>query len=473
MIPIIAELKDPVRNYGISHFFWKFNAQYDKTKLNIVYGEDKVEGKFIIRILKNEIKNNIMGNLVFGKNKIPVFEKPIRVSGKSLGWFLDNYSDKRNIVCAALSGKNEIVIGFDIFNEVGHILSGHLEKLWPFKTREVERLARIPVVDAYEKLLFDYLCMANEMWKVNLSFRSFWPEKKEFAVCLSHDVDIINKSYQYGTHFLRQLKNLNLQKAGYQLESFFNRDKYPNPYWNFEKIMLLEGNLNLRSTFFFLNGKEIHSKTGINAWLEKVKAYDLKNPKLNAIIKKLNQNGWEVGLHARYSSDEGKNLLRQGKNEIESIIKGDVQGVRQHYLDFKVPEIWRLQEKAGFKYDSSIGFRDRAGFRFGTCFPFYPYDPTCKRQMNILEIPLVIMDATVLNKKECWRECKSIVDTVKKYQGVLTLDWHQRVFNEREFPEWKKTYIDIIKYCVKENAWVKPMTSIYGWWENKWSNFEK
>lgn len=469
MMPAMTRPKDPIRNYGINHFFWKYGIQYDDAKLKMVYGDDKVDRKFVIRILKNEIKDKIMGNMIIAKSGVPLFECPIEVEGRPLAWFSENFPDKRSYVCAAIRDKKEIIIGFDIFNEVGHILSGHLETLWSYQTKDIHRLARIPVVDVYEKFLFDCLMMASDLYKIKLSFKPLWPGDKKFAVCLTHDVDIVKKSYQYGTHFFRQLKKRNFFGAKYQLKSLFSLGKYPDPYWNFEKIMVLEAALKLRSTFFFLNGKKIPAGTGMKAWLEQLKTYNLDNPKLLEAIRRLNQNGWEIGLHGRYSSDRGEMLLRNGKSKIEGIIGGQIHGIRQHYLDFTIPEIWQMQEKAGFKYDSSIGFRDKIGFRFGTCFPFYPFDINSKKQINVLEIPLIIMDATVISRKDTWEECKRMVDTVKKYGGVFTINWHQRVFNENEFPGWKKTYIEIVKYCSKENAWVEPIRSVYRWWENKWS----
>jgi peptidoglycan/xylan/chitin deacetylase (PgdA/CDA1 family) len=467
MMSVVKSFKDPIRNHGIRHFFWKYNIKFNDKKLKIVYGEEKVNSEFVIRIYKNDIKNKIIGNLIIAGSQIPLFERPLKVEGTPIAWFSDSFSDKINYLCVAMKNKKEIIIGFDIFNEIGHILSGHLDILWQSNSGDVNTLSRIPIVDAYENFFFDCICMARDISEIKMTYSPFWPNGKKFAVCLTHDIDVIKKNYQYGTHFLRQLIKGNFSGAIYHLKSLFFWNKYPNPYWGFEKIMALESDLKLRSTFFFLYGKKIQTRNKINAFLEKLRMYDLDDPKLIAVIKKLNQEGWEIGLHNRYSLNRDENLLRKGKSRIENIIGAKIHGIRQHYLDFEIPDTWWVQTKAGFKYDSSIGFRDKIGFRFGTCFPFYPFDKNIKRQINVLEIPLIIMDATITSKENCWEECKRLIDTVKKYGGVLTIDWHQRGFNEKEFPGWKKTYTEIIKYCIKENAWIEPMDSIYNWWESK------
>ena len=69
-----------------------------------------------------------------------------------------------------------------------------------------------------------------------------WPDSKQFAVFLSHDVDRVRKTYQYFTHFI-------IEKRVYHLFSLFKKS---NPYWCFEKIMDMERKYDVRSTFFFL-----------------------------------------------------------------------------------------------------------------------------------------------------------------------------------------------------------------------------
>jgi len=50
------------------------------------------------------------------------------------------------------------------------------------------------------------------------------------------------------------------------------------------------------------------------------------------------------------------------KNTLEEIIERGGYGCRQHFLKFEVPATWRIQEKAGFLYDTSLTFADHDGF---------------------------------------------------------------------------------------------------------------
>ena len=75
-----------------------------------------------------------------------------------------------------------ITVGFDIFNEVGHILTGYLEHFREMKENKHEKLAKIPVVDYYEKILFDCLLFASRRLNLSLKCKPFWQDGKKFAV---------------------------------------------------------------------------------------------------------------------------------------------------------------------------------------------------------------------------------------------------------------------------------------------------
>ena len=69
-----------------------------------------------------------------------------------------------------------------------------------------------------------------------------------------------------------------------------------------------------------------------------------------------------------------------------------VTGGRQHNLNLKIPETWLNQEQAGLLYDTTLGYNDCLGFRWGISFPFWPYYPKENRNLTVLQIPLAIED---------------------------------------------------------------------------------
>ncbi len=278
-----------------------------------------------------------------------------------------------------------------------------------------------------------------------------WPDNKKFAVCLTHDVDRIRKTYQYITQ---------VKKANYlQVRQLF---KFRNPYWGFPAIMRIEDKFGVRSTFFFMQESKKISLLRPKQWVLSAGKYKFDDKKVCKIIQLLHRNGWEIGLHGSYDSYKNENSLREEKKELEDVLGAEVIGIRQHYLNLEIPKTWRIQQRVGFLYDASFGFRDRVGFRDERYLPFHPFDD------SFLEIPLIIMDSALFlnydSEDVIWKECLSLIEKVEKQKGLLTVLWHQRVFNEREFPGWSVVYEKIIKECKRRNAYFGTCKDIFNLW---------
>jgi peptidoglycan/xylan/chitin deacetylase (PgdA/CDA1 family) len=267
-----------------------------------------------------------------------------------------------------------------------------------------------------------------------------WPDNKRFAVCLTHDVDRIKKTYQYIT------KSSRGKYRG--IRRIF---EFENPYWCFPAIMDIEDKFEVRSTFFFLQESKKINLLKPEDWALSIGKYKFNNKKVCEIIQTLNRNGWEIGLHGSYESCKHEDLLQEEKNDLEQVLGTAVTGIRQHYLNLEIPKTWRIQQKVGFLYDASFGFRDRVGFRDNRYQPFHPLDN------SFLEIPLALMDGALFSnygsETAIWGECLNLIRTAERKRGLLTVLWHQRVFNEDEFPGWGNLYIKILKECMERGAY--------------------
>ena len=72
-----------------------------------------------------------------------------------------------------------------------------------------------------------------------------------------------------------------------------------------------------------------------------------------------------------------------------------VTGVRYHYLRALYHETLPLLEQAGFTYDTTMAFAEHEGFRCGCSFPFRPYSLAEERPLDLVELPLAVMDGTL------------------------------------------------------------------------------
>lgn len=88
-----------------------------------------------------------------------------------------------------------------------------------------------------------------------------------------------------------------------------------------------------------------------------------------------------------------------------------------------------------------MGFADHEGFKCGICFPYEPFDVFENRRSNIWELLLIIMDRSSFNyqnlaPEEGFQRIKGIINTVKKYQGVFVLLWHNSSLDDLKLLGW-------------------------------------
>lgn len=177
--------------------------------------------------------------------------------------------------------------------------------------------------------------------------------------------------------------------------------------------------------------------------------YDPALPRLQKAYKFLQQEGHEIGFHPGYATLGNLKVLKEEKERLEKACDVKVVSGRQHFLKFQVPHTWRDWEQAGMEYDSTMGYADCEGFRCGTCHPFKPFDMETDREINIFEIPLIIMDVTLANYRNMTvEETRAlIIDFARRcaeVEGVFTLLWHNTMLLHENLA-WKKMYFDVLK----------------------------
>lgn len=324
--------------------------------------------------------------------------------------------------------------------------------LWDLFTRKEEY--EPPFRDAYGRFPY-YLSDERSIFEPRVSkylvdngLEVEYPDGKDFAVCLTHDIDVlyypeVSVITDMGRHILHGQMRDALKRP------FYNIIKKWNPCWNFKEIMDLEEEYGAKSTFFIMG-------------LEKGdQDFNYRADDISHELRGIVDRGWEVGLHGGHEAYRDLEALKKQKANLERALGEKVVGYRNHYLRFEVPETWELLESAGFKYDATFGYPDCVGFRNGMCHPFKPYDLRAGRVINILEIPLVVMDGTLdqymrLDIDKSWEVVRRLIDTVERYNGIFTLLWHNTYMKGDQLKLYKK----ILGYCWKKKAWMSSGGSI-------------
>jgi peptidoglycan/xylan/chitin deacetylase (PgdA/CDA1 family) len=327
-------------------------------------------------------------------------------------------------------------------------------EIWDLFTRKEEydasfydQFERFPYYVSSDRNIFE---PHASKYLVEHGYHVEYPEGKPFAVCLTHDIDEVYtsliKKKDAAERYFRAGSLSGLMHSLSQMRS------KKLPLWNFDDILALEESYGAKSSFYFMaeNAGDLDY------------AYPIED--CRSILGDIIDHGCEVGLHGGHSTYSDPDEMKTKKEQLEKILKKKVIGYRNHYLRFKVPETWEYLHQAGFLYDVTFGYADCVGFRNGMCHPFKPFNLKTGRPVEILEIPLIIMDCTFdfymkLDTRRAWELSKNLIDTVKKYNGVLTILWHNIYF----FGEQRKFYEKILDYCSEQNAWMTSGEEIYKW----------
>ena len=345
-------------------------------------------------------------------------------------------------------------------------------ELWDFFTRKEEYSPMF--LDKHQRFPY-YLSKDRDILEPRVSafliengMEVEYPEGKEFAVCLTHDIDAVYLSRaEIGFSAATSLVKHQVKSA---LKMSSNLIRRWRPLWNFKDIMALEEKYGAKSSFYFLSLEE--HDLDFNYRIQ-----DLENELGNIVDK-----GWEVGLHGGLEAYDNLDKIREEKERLEKALGRKVVGYRNHSLRFKVPTTWEVISSAGFRYDATFCYQDMIGFRNGMCHPFRPFNLNTNKEIDLLEIPLNIQDGTLgemhmrLDIERAFEVTKHLIDTVEKYHGVVTILWHNNhLLDEKPSQVMmfdkdlnKKFYEKILDYSSKKNAWIHSGKEIWKQWtQNK------
>ncbi|KQC03124.1 MAG: hypothetical protein APR53_00010 [Methanoculleus sp. SDB] len=464
MIVLSAITEDPVRQAGIRHFFTTagiavrpFDA--DPGAVTIGYGTPPADAPVRIRIAHAPASDVVQGELYGESWRLPFSAAldPVSEGGEVLAWVSVN--DERH-PCIVQDGAT-ITVAFDLFAETGEWLCGGRDRPRAGPAGDPAVL----VVDGYEALLVSCIRRACHLQGIPFVATAHWPQNHTSAVCLTHDVDELVKTYQWITRPLRYCRQGDGAGLLRQFRSLLAKIGGKEPYWMFDAIRRMDDELQIRSTFYFLEESMAPRLLDPSTWNVLGRCHSLNTPAAQALIRDLAHDGHEIGVHGSYRSFADYDLLAREKGHIDTIIGRSVTGIRQHHLNLDVPRTWEMQAKAGFIYDTSLGYKDRPGFRGGTCFPFHP--ETASGPLPLLELPLAVMDITVPPRSAGWEICRTIADRVAATGGLLMLLWHPAVFNPIEFPGAGDLCARLIRHAQAKGAWAATAGEIAAWWRRR------
>ena len=285
-----------------------------------------------------------------------------------------------------------------------------------------------PIVDEYALILQEWLQVLLPGWS---------PSPQRFRVNLTHDIDYL-WSVSWRTLAGDIVKRRDLSQGWKTLRTLLSWEMDPylaGCYW----LADVSERHNFCSAFYFKTADSGPYDSGHN----------VEDGAVRACVDELLARGHEIGFHPGYSTFDNFANFQKEKAKFDEIFGVEDYGGRQHYLRFSVPETWRMWERAGLKYDSTLGFPDFPGFRCGTCHPYQPFDVIENRQLDIVEVPLIAMDVTLRNYLSLTpQQGKDILldlaASCQRVGGVFTMLWHNSsIFGP--WRAWSKMYADVVQ----------------------------
>lgn len=335
---------------------------------------------------------------------------------------------------------------------------------WPYSQSARDGYLYIPRVDIAVQDWAKKFCANKNV--------SRWPNNKPFAICLTHDVDLISRratSKSFIAELVRRcwraengkLKILTSQLSRNIAKYFAGpiiRFHKKDEYHCFDYCMELERRFGFKSTFFFFAERLPVPHVwdcGYN-YSDQLEFYG-KKVSVSEMMREMLRRGWDIGLHGSYLSAENLSALINEKKQLEKCIEIPISAIRHHYLHCDVRITPFLHQQAGLKADLTVGFNRNIGFRSGTAYPYYCWDHKQGQPINVLQIPMHIMDGPLFGSYglECdinmaIKYAFTLMDRVAEVNGCLTLNWHPSWLSQEPYA---KAYQAILKEASKRDAW--------------------
>jgi hypothetical protein len=276
-------------------------------------------------------------------------------------------------------------------------------------------------------------------------------EGAHFAVALTHDVDSPWRWTRIGLrgaasrlkhNVLRTRLGPAVREATGLATAPLHRLRGTDPNWRFEEIVAEELSRGASgSTFFVLAG---HHDPHDGPTPE---TYEELRPRL---VETLLATGAEVGLHGSYVAAHDPQVLADEKAVLDTLA-GAVTGHRYHYLRADPHGNLRPLADLGIRYDTTLAFPDAAGFRAGIAHPFRPWDVERDEPLDLLEIPLAVMDATLaeerylgLSAKRAEPQLLRLLDWAAEHGGGFAILWHPDRFDPVTSAGWDRLYSKLL-----------------------------
>ena len=285
-----------------------------------------------------------------------------------------------------------------------------------------------------------------------------WPDGRRWAVALTHDLDIVALWPAFTALRLLELGRkghwrLAARAAGHALGAIGRAPVEQGT----ATLLAAERARSIRSTWFILCGTPT-ARTFIAGDL----TYRPEADATRRILAAVAEGQHTIGLHGSRETVLSPECFTAQRDRLRRLGGQDVNGVRQHFLRFDPARTPEAMTQAGFRYDSTVGFPDRNGFRIGVAdvvrygetldeVPFAWMDRALSKYRDVEDPQGWIDDALVLA-----RSCRDI-------EGLWVGVWHPNLTDALGFPGAPAAYERLLDALVADRPFVGTLDEIVDW----------
>jgi hypothetical protein len=292
-----------------------------------------------------------------------------------------------------------------------------------------------------------------------------WPDGRRWAAAFTHDLDVV-AAWPLFTG-LRLLELARKGAVGRALRTIVAAGSalVRNPVSDaIAWLLALEADAGIRSTWFVLCGTPTFAT---------LKAGDLtyrpESPRARRIVDAVVQGGHEVGLHGSFATLVDAHEFSAQRNRLAALTQAAPQGVRQHFLRLRPGATQQAMVAAGFRYDATLGFHDRNGFRIGAADVVPGWDPATDAPLAFDEVPLIWMDRALskyrgIEDPDAWvADALELVDACRQVEGLWVGLWHPNLAPALGYPGAPAAYERLVHTVMAERPFVAPLGEIVQW----------
>jgi hypothetical protein len=210
-----------------------------------------------------------------------------------------------------------------------------------------------------------------------------------------------------------------------------------DPYDTYKWLINNHKKRNLNPTFFFL----------LSDYTTYDKNISFQNKHFVSVIKSV-ADYFEVGLKGSFLALDDVRILKTEKQRFETIFNIPLTHTKNSFSKLKLPLVYRNLIDLEINSDHTMGYVSEAGFRAGTCTPFYFYDLDYEMQTPLKVNPFCVLDFVYRKHKNAVYEISKLIDEVKNVNGTFALVVHNYTFSENnDWQGWRKIYTELLDYA--------------------------